>query len=119
VNPNPEFDGVEEIGWFVEGLAVLVSGQLDDGRLARARAAVASGKAPARLQDAWSGPDRYGIAGSLVSYVDRTWGRATLLSLMRCTSNGEILEILGTSEEELLSRWKADLADGGPSAPGG
>jgi hypothetical protein len=117
VNPNPEFEGVDEIGWFVEGLAVLASGQLDEGRLGRARAAVVSGKGPARLQDAWSGPDRYGIAGSLVSFIDWTRGRATLLRLMRCTANRELLEALGLSEEELLSRWKADLTGGSGREP--
>ena len=119
VNPDPEFDGAEEIGWFVEGLAVLASGQLDEKRLARARAAVAAGKGPARLQDAWSGPDRYGIAGSLVSYLDRAQGRATLLRLMKLTSNGEILAALGLTEEELLSRGRAALTSGPGAAPRG
>src|SRR6185436_18077906 len=28
-NPRPDFDGMDELGWFVEGLATFVSGQLD------------------------------------------------------------------------------------------
>lgn len=112
VNPDPEFDGAEEIGWFVEGLAVYASGQLDEARLGRVRTALAAGKGPARLRDAWSGPDRYGFAGSLVSFLDRAQGRATLLRLMKLTSNGEILAALGLTEEELLSRWRADLTSG-------
>lgn len=115
-SPDPEFQDSEEVGWFVEGLAVLVSGQLDGARLGRAREAVASGKAPARLADLWSGPDRYGFAGSMVSYLDRTWGRATLLKLMGFTRNREVLEALALTEKELLDRWKADLASTEPAA---
>lgn len=118
-NPDPEFQDAEEIGWFVEGVAVLASGQLDGPRTARAREALASGKGPARLADAWSGPNRYGFAGSLVSHIDRTRGRQALLRLLRCTSNREVLAALGTSEEELLDRWKEDLSRGVPPAGGG
>src|SRR6516165_2607432 len=28
-NPRPDFDGMDDSGWFVEGLAVYVSGQLE------------------------------------------------------------------------------------------
>jgi hypothetical protein len=106
VNPNPEFDGLEEMGWFVEGLAVSVSGQLDADRLERARRAVAQGKGPMRLTEAWSGPDRYGIAGSLVAWLEETRGRNTLLRMMRCGSNAEILAVAGCGEEELLDSWR-------------
>jgi len=118
-NPDPEFQDAEEIGWFVEGVAVLASGQLDGPRTTRAREALASGKGPARLADVWSGPNRYGFAGSLVSHIDRTRGRGNLLRLLGCTTNREILSILGTSEEALLDRWKEDLSQGGLAGGGG
>lgn len=118
-NPDPEFQNAEEIGWFVEGVAVFASGQLDGARTRRAREALASGKGPGRLTDVWSGPDRYGFAGSLVRHIDRTRGRSALIRLLGCRSNGEILLTLGTTEEELLSRWKEDLSQSGQAAGGG
>src|SRR6185369_4777733 len=35
--PQQEFDGMDDMGWFVEGLAILASGQLDTERFAQAR----------------------------------------------------------------------------------
>ena len=107
VNPDPEFDASEEIGWFVEGLAVLASGQLDGPRLDRARRALAEGKGPKRLAEAWSGPDRYGIAGSLVAWLEKTRGRAALLRMMRCRSNEEILAVAGCSEQDMIRSWRS------------
>jgi hypothetical protein len=52
----------------------------------------------------------------MVSYLDRTWGRATLLKLMGFTRNREVLEALALTEKELLDRWKADLASTEPAA---
>lgn len=108
-NPTGDFTGMDEAGWFVEGLAVLTSGQLDERRMAQARAAVAEGKGPAALADAWSGPARYGVGGSLVQFIDATWGRAMLFDLMGETSNAGILARLGLSEREFLTRWQAWL----------
>lgn len=31
-NPVPDFTGLDDLGWFIEGIAVLVSGQLDSTR---------------------------------------------------------------------------------------
>lgn len=115
INPDPEFDSAEEMGWFVEGLAVAVSGQLDGPRLDRARRAVAEGKGPRRLADAWSGPDRYGIAGSLVSWLEKTRGREAVLEMMRCTSTQQILALAGSGEQELLAAWREWLKSA-PSA---
>jgi len=91
----------------VEGLAVLVSGQLDAEHRRDARRAIAAGLAPTRLATAWSGRWRYGVAGSLAEYVDRRWGRATVTAMLADTTQSGLLARLGVTEEELLSRWRA------------
>jgi hypothetical protein len=108
-SPVPTFDGLDSIGWFVEGLAVLVSGQLDSVRQAKAEEAVQSGLVPASLNTMWSGRYRYAVCGSLVKYVDQTYGRATIRRLLACTTQNQILTVLGLSAEELIDRWKSDI----------
>lgn len=109
-NPSNEFEGADEIGWFVEGLATYVSGQLDRGHRGRAREAIATGAAPARLADAWTGAYRYGVSGTLVEYIDVTWGREVLNSLLGATSQTEILAPLGVDEAGLLAGWRQWLS---------
>lgn len=106
-NPSNEFEGADEIGWFVEGLATYVSGQLDHGHRARAREAIAADAVPEHLSEAWSGPYRYGVSGTLVEYVDTEWGREVLRALLGATSQAQILTALGVDEAGLLERWRA------------
>jgi hypothetical protein len=73
-NPTGDFEGMDDLGWFVEGLAVYVSGQLDHGQRDAARKAIAEGKAPTRLASAWSGKYRYGVCGSMVRFIDLRYG---------------------------------------------
>jgi len=105
-NPHPDFAGEDDLGWWIEGLAVLVGGQLTPERVRDVRAAVAAGAAPSRLDSVWSGRLRYAFAGSLASYVDRRWGRATTRRLLAATSNAEALRMLGTNEADLLRDWQ-------------
>jgi hypothetical protein len=107
--PSPEFDGMDDMGWFVEGLAIHAAGQLDGKRLAQAKSAAAEGL-PHRLADAWSGPARYAVAGSLVACLDETRGRDTIKSLMSATTNQQALAALGTTEEALLAEWRTWIA---------
>src|SRR5262249_35124416 len=109
-NPSHEFDGMDDVGWFVEGLAVLVANQLSDERMSRFRKSFAERHVPTRLADCWSGPHRYAIAGSLVRYIEEQWGRSKLSALLGATSNAEILKTLGLSEGDLLAVWRASLA---------
>jgi len=102
-NPTRDFTGMDEAGWFDEGLAVYVSGQLDTGRMASA----ANGAAPDALASAWSGKYRYGVSGSLVAYIDDRFGRAALTGLLYETSTDEILAHLGLTEAALLADWRA------------
>ena len=86
-NSTRDFTGMDDAGWFVEGLAVVVSGQLDAGHAGDARAAIAANAAPAALASAWSGRYRYGVSGSMVRYIDVAYGRRTLIALLPATSD--------------------------------
>jgi hypothetical protein len=115
VNASLEADSgvdLEPIGWFVEGLAVLASGQLDERHRGAAREALASGQGPSDLEQAWSGRYRYGVSGSLVAYIDATHGRAALVRLLSDDSEAAILGHLGTSEAALLAAWRAWVEGG-------
>ena len=105
-NPSRDFTGAEEIGWFAEGLAVLVAGQLDRDRLSQPAEAIREGKEPAQLAKAWSGPYRYGVAGSLVSFIDQKKGRNTLLRLLPIKSQKDFLVVIQMEEGDLLTQWK-------------
>lgn len=107
LNPTRDFTGLEEIGWFVEGLAVVVAGQLDRGRYSDSVDAIHDGAVPDRLQNAWSGPHRYAVAGSITDYIDKTYGRDVLYDLMNVTSETDLLGKLGISEQQLLDAWRA------------
>ncbi len=105
-NPRPEFEGMDELSWFVEGLATYVSGQLDRLHAKAARSAIDAGAGPSSLATAWSGKYRYGVAGSLVKFLDRTYGRTVLVSLLPLTTQQEILRTLGVDERGLLEGWR-------------
>lgn len=107
VNPTRDFTGAEEVGWFAEGLAVVVAGQLNRGRYSDPADAIREGAAPEKLQNAWSGQHRYAVAGSIADYIDKTYGRGVLFDLMSVTTEVEFLARLGTSEQQLLDAWRA------------
>lgn len=109
-NPRPDFDGMDDSGWFVEGLAVYVSGQLERSHRTAARAALKAGKAPTRFADAWSGRYRYGVCGSMVEFVDQRYGRDVITQLLAVVSNDEALKRLRTREREFLQAWKAHVS---------
>jgi len=103
---DPEMNDVaEDAGWFVEGLAVYASGQLDDARRAQAHDAAR----PAALAEVWSGPARYALAGTLVELVDQRLGRDGTIALLPASTGAEILAALGLTEAELLEAWAAAL----------
>ena len=105
-NPSKEFEGMDSLSWFVEGLATYASGQIEHAHQTDAREAVESGQAPTQLSTAWSGRYRYGVCGSLVEYIYKRYGKEILKSLMPVTEQFKALGILGVSEEEFLSKWK-------------
>lgn len=116
-NPTRDFTGADDIGWFVEGLAVHVSGQLGHDRMSDPAEAIRNGAAPAALAKAWSGKYRYGVSGSLVAYIDATYGRKTIIALLPAVTQAEILGMLGLTEAELLERWKAWVLARAPTSP--
>ena len=116
LNPTRDFTGAEEIGWFVEGLAVVVAGQLNRDRYSDPVDAINEGAAPARLQAAWSGQHRYAVAGSITDYIDKTYGRNVLYDLMSVTTEAVFLERLGASEQQLLDAWRAWVLKDQPQA---
>lgn len=106
---KPDFEGMDVLGWWVEGLATLASGQLDSARLARVRTLVRAGKAPAHLADFWSGPNRYGLAGSVIASLDAAQGRKTMFSLLPLTTDAELFEALKADEPGILAAWRRYL----------
>jgi hypothetical protein len=105
-NPSPDFVDVTGIDWFVEGLATLASGQLEEEHLLSARDALASEAGPEALAKAWTGRYRYGVCGSLVAFVEREIGHARIDELLGATSGEELLALIGMGEDELLERWR-------------
>lgn len=105
-NETGDFTGMDDLGWFVEGLAVHVSGQLDAEHRGKDREAIEKGAAPKDLKTAWSGRWRYAVCGSLVRYLDEKHGRAKLIELLGATTPERFHAMLGASEKELLDGWK-------------
>ena len=108
-NPTRDFTGIDDLDWFIEGWAVFGSGQLTKDRLGQMQAAVSAGQVPTSLSKIRTGPNQYVFAGSLVRYVDQTWGRATTVRLLKVQNSAEALALLGTSEETLLAGWRASM----------
>jgi hypothetical protein len=108
-NESGDFSGVEGLDWFVEGLAVYASGQLEQTHIAPASEAIARGVEPKDLASAWSGKYRYGVCGSLVRHLDERVGRAVLVQMLSAKTSAELLALAGVSEEELLRNWRASV----------
>lgn len=104
-NPSRDFSAVDA-DWFVEGLATYVAGQVDDARKADLITALKAGQAPQALSAIWTGKLKYAQAGSLVAYIDQTWGRDKLTTLLSLTRTSDILVSLGVSEADLLAGWR-------------
>ncbi|MEW6196379.1 MAG: hypothetical protein AB1521_14610 [Bacteroidota bacterium] len=105
-NSHPDFSGMDEIGWFVEGIAVLTAGQLDNEKLNQLKNAWKENRLPINLEDGWSGKYRYAISGSLVKFIEERWGKEKLIGLLKLTNENEILKEFNLSEELFLSEWK-------------
>lgn len=115
-NPTHDFTGMDEAAWFIEGLATNMSGQLDENRLTRAQGALEMGKGPKSLAEAWSSNEKYGFSGSMIAFLDDTYGRAKLVDLLDKTTNAELMRQLGTTEQEFLAGWQTWLKAQTPKA---
>lgn len=109
-NPTRDFTGLDDIGWFCEGLATFASGQLARGHKNAAKDALAAGKGPVDLETAWSGRWRYGVCGSLVAFYDHKVGRAKLIEMLGAKTEAELLAPLELTEAEFLAAWREWLA---------
>lgn len=106
-NISKDFSNTQGIEWFVEGLATYASGQLDSDKLLEIKEAIKDSKAPSTLDKFWTGKLRYGLAGSMVMYVDLKYGRNTIKELLKHNKITDILSVLNTTEEQLVTGWKA------------
>jgi len=106
LNPSPAFENTDNIDWFIEGIAVYASGQLDEERYKNARNFMITNEGPKQLSDIWKGNNKYGFAGSMVKYIDDNYGRSALVNLLSFASADEILDYLKISEEQLVLKWK-------------
>lgn len=104
-NKSPDFSDVQGIDWFVEGLATYASGQCDTTRIRAVKQAIIGNAIPPSLDGFWSGKLKYGLSGSLVMYLDHTYGRKMVIELLPMNTRSGILKALGVSEAELLGAW--------------
>ena len=104
-NKSPDFSEGEGIEWFVEGLATYASGQLDSDRVQEVKKLVTA-NFNTDLDKFWTGKNRYGLSGSMILYIDKHYGRATLLKLLSLSKKAEILSALKVDETTLLHDWK-------------
>jgi hypothetical protein len=104
--PDSLFRGMNQSGWLYEGIAVYSSGQMAERYDSQVAGAVAAGE-PATLASVLTTERGYAVAGSIVRYIDRKYGRAVLTDLMRRQGNPDILTRLGVTEAALLAEWRA------------
>ncbi|MBV6439736.1 MAG: hypothetical protein DYG98_09730 [Haliscomenobacteraceae bacterium CHB4] len=105
-NPKPDFNGMDEMGWWIEGLAVYASEQLDSARLAGLRELIDKNAVPQTLQKFWSGKHKYGLSGSVAAWLDQTYGRSVVVQLLSCTGTDQAMSVLKTDEATVLDRWQ-------------
>lgn len=108
-NASPDFSDTDRIDWFVEGLAVCVSGQCDSVRLAGLKNWLKEHPAPSSLDQFWTGKQKYGLSGSVVLYLEQKLGRKKLFQVLVFNKKDQLLNALGITEAELLKGWKAWL----------
>ena len=111
LNASPDFSETENLDWFVEGLATYVSGQMDAKRLSDLNKGLADKSIPASLDEFWTGNLKYSLSGSIVMYIEKTYGLNKLKELLPLAKKDEILSSLGVSENELLTAWHNYMGD--------
>lgn len=112
-NISPDFSETQGIDWFVEGLATYASGQNDENRKKEVLEAFKAEQFPASLDECWKGKLRYGQCASLLEYLDQSYGRQKLRSLMTFSTRSVLLESLQISETKLLTDWHKHLLPSG------
>jgi hypothetical protein len=105
LNSSPDFSNVDNIDWFVEGLATYASGQLDSVRIKEVKNAIINKQVPNSIDKFWTGNLKYALSGSMVMYIDKKYGRKKLGELLKYNKKTEILHALSISEDDLLAGW--------------
>lgn len=111
INISPDFNNVEGIDWFIEGLATYASGQCDTSRIAEVKKAISENKIPKSIDNFWSGKFKYGLSGSVVMYIDKKYGREKLKELLPINNKLELFSILKITETDLLNEWRKYIQD--------
>ncbi|HSD13873.1 MAG TPA: hypothetical protein VLB74_04430 [Flavobacterium sp.] len=111
LNISPDFSDVQGMDWFVEGLATYVSGQCDSKRIAEVQKAIAENKTPQSLDQFWTSKIKYGLSGSVVMFIDKTYGREKLKTLLPLNKKSDLLTTLNTTESELLAAWQKHILE--------
>jgi len=105
-NPSPDFSATVNMDWFVEGLATYVSGQLDKERISQVKKLAAQSKLPGELKLMWTGQAKYGIAGSMIKYLETSFGKEAIIELLKYANSKTALGYLKVSEADLILGWK-------------
>jgi hypothetical protein len=106
LNTLTEVNDVLAMKWLTEGIAWYAAGQFDDRGRSQVRTLIAGGYSPTSLDRMWWDEGGYDAAGSVIAYIDTTYGRSALRQLLRATSNADAAARLGLSEATLLQRWR-------------
>ena len=109
-NPNPTFDGMDDLSWLIEGLATFVSGQLTEDRVNKVREQLKE-KTPATLSQLWTGADKYGRAGCFVQFLEKEYGRKKIIGLLSYTDLAPILKSLKKDEASLINAWRTKMLE--------
>lgn len=108
-NPNKNMEGFSEMSWFVEGLAVFVSGQFEDDEKQRVKDLNSNNELPVQLSQFWKGKNRYVVSGSIINYLFDKYGVETIFECLKFQSTTKILNYLDTTEEKLILEWKKSI----------
>jgi hypothetical protein len=106
LNISPDFNDVTNIDWFIEGLATYASGQCDSSRIGEVKKAINDGTVPGTIDQFWTGKLKYALSGTMVMYIDKRYGRTKVKELLQYNRKQKILQALGITEINLLSKWK-------------
>ena len=103
INKTIDFSDQKGLDWFIEGLAVFASGQLDETRINELKVGVKENKIPQQLEKYWSGTYRYGISGMMVTYLHHQYGMKGIKHIMTLKSLDDLYKHYQTSEKELIN----------------
>lgn len=109
INLDHFFENMGDMSWFIEGVAVMVSGQLDSEKMSKVKQIIKEDRYPRLLNKLWNGDDRYVICGSLVNYIRGRYGVEKIAEILKAQSNEQLLKLLKISERELIDSWAESI----------